>query len=468
MLSNKTSHKAKVCIGACWLRHGLGIIIVLAVFLSHKGRISGDGQVRWEALATLIQEGRLTPDKYSIVQPLLASPLYLLGLVLDGSTDSNHDENRSIKRAVGRFNQCTTLILLASCLFILRRWADFTTKEITGATFFLLFGTLLLPHSRDFYSEPLWTALSVLAIGGLVALDEPNLVVKTSTIRLGVIICIALTIPLNPLLAPVWIATQIFSSVWLALNVVKNGSKLYLASILKSGNSLIVVFGVLAGFCLMAFENLIRRGNAFSFGYPGEGFSTDFWYGVFGQFFAPARGVVFFIPAFILGVWIFKRKTWLQCSLPMKRFLSFGYLFCTLIVLAYAKWHAWHGAWYWGPRFLLPLSVFGSIAFVQLFKTQNTSNVFKVALFTVGIMSVMVQQVGFAIGHEPLMECLKEDPLNDNCYWQWSYSPVASWFNKEHIAEIASNRTIPVMITASFLLILWDRSRRKAITIKSL
>jgi len=55
------------------------LIVAVALLTSDKGQIAGDGIKRWEALDALMSDHELTSDKYSIVQPLFAVPLYIAG-----------------------------------------------------------------------------------------------------------------------------------------------------------------------------------------------------------------------------------------------------------------------------------------------------------------------------------------------------------------------------------------------------
>jgi hypothetical protein len=55
------------------------ILIGVLVYFSHQDMLLiGDGQLRYNALADLIERHRFTSTPYSMVMPLCALPLYLL------------------------------------------------------------------------------------------------------------------------------------------------------------------------------------------------------------------------------------------------------------------------------------------------------------------------------------------------------------------------------------------------------
>ncbi len=161
----------------------------------------------------------------------------------------------------------------------------------------------------------------------------------------------ALAIPLNPLLCPVIFVTS--ASLYFL-----EGEEGRAAARRGAGLSFV---GSALGASLAFAENLLRRGALLDFGYAGEGFTAPFFEGLFGQLFSPARGALFYLPLFFVGILLLGRRV----RTDVRRFAASGTTFGVLLVLAYAKWHAWHGMTYWGPRFLLPLSVLGA-AFVAL------------------------------------------------------------------------------------------------------
>src|SRR3989338_4034535 len=56
-----------------------GVIFYLLLF---QHGIHGDAHVRFEALMLLLREGKFLPNVYSLVGPLVSSPLLLMGHVI--------------------------------------------------------------------------------------------------------------------------------------------------------------------------------------------------------------------------------------------------------------------------------------------------------------------------------------------------------------------------------------------------
>ena len=127
------------------------LLVALILLLSDKGQIAGDGIKRWEALDTLMSKGELTADKYSIVQPLCAVPLYTVG-VLHAKVAGAVDEERIhlVGRTVQRFNKIIAFFVVLWLFLILRTTAGWDYRAASIAGLFLLFGTILIPHAQRF------------------------------------------------------------------------------------------------------------------------------------------------------------------------------------------------------------------------------------------------------------------------------------------------------------------------------
>jgi hypothetical protein len=264
------------------------------------------------------------------------------------------------------------------------------------------------------------------------------------------LISTALAIPLNPLLAPVLLLTAL---------------ALRLAFIPSKGNSAArgvaaVAIGCAVGTSMAFLENVLRRGAALNFGYVGEGFTAPFLEGLVGQLISPARGAVFYLPMFFVGFFLVVRGA----TPEVRRFARAGTVFGVLLVLAYAKWHAWHGATYWGPRFLLPLSVLG-VAFFALAWRELPGRAVRAGLAAVALFSYAAYKAGVGIGVTPSLAC--ELP-GDGCYWEWARLPLASWWDRREIASMLSHRSTAVeagtLVLFAALVVLTGRGRSRRVT----
>jgi len=306
----------------------LFFLLVLAVLLfSDKGQIAGDGGVRWRALVALADDGHLTPDRYTLEMPLLATPLWAAGAAAARAAgETGPARLETIGRVVQRFNK---LVAFAIAVWLFRRLRRLGLGErgAAGGVLCLLFASLLIPHSKDFYSEGLWTLLSCVAIGLLA--DGPARTRRGDAVLL---VSTALAIPLNPLLFPVIFVT---SAMLCFLEGEEGRSAARRGAVLASA-------GAALGLGLALSENLLRRGALLDFGYAGEGFTAPFFEGLFGQLFSPARGALFYLPLFFVGVPLAVRGA----APEVRRFARAGTAFGILLVLAYSKWFAWHGMTY--------------------------------------------------------------------------------------------------------------------------
>lgn len=403
----------------------LFFVLVAAVLLfSDKGQIAGDGEVRWRALVTLMDEGRLTPERYSLEMPFAAAPLWAAGAEAARVQDATGAARlEAIRRVVQRFNKLVAFAI-AAWLFARLRRLGLDELAAAGGVLILLFASLLVPHSKDFYSEPLWTLLACVALGLLA--DGPA---RTRRGDVVLAAATALAIPLNPLLFPVIGVTS-------AMLFFLEGEEGRAAAL--RGAVLAFVGGAL-GASLAFEENLLRRGSALDFGYSGEGFTAPFSEGLFGQLVSPARGAFFYVPLFFVGIFLLGHRV----RADVRRFALSGTTFGVLLILAYAKWHAWHGMTYWGPRFLLPLSILGAAFFALAWRELPRPGA-RAALVLVAALSYAAYKTGVGVGVVPLRACLLPNAARLSCYWDWARLPLASWLDRRDLASMLSHRSTAV------------------------
>ena len=396
------------------------------LLFSDKGQIAGDGAVRWRALVALMDEHRLTPDRYTLEMPLAAIPLWAAG---DAAARAGGEEGparlETIGHVVQRFNK---LVAFAIAVWLFRRLRRLGLGVLgaAGGVLGLLFASLLIPHSKDFYSEGLWTLLSCVALGLLA-----DGAARTRRGDAVLFVSSALAIPLNPLLSPVIVVTG-------AMLFFLEGEEGRMAAL---RGVRIASAGAILGLGLSLIENLFRRGALLDFGYAGEGFTAPFFEGLFGQLFSPARGAVFYLPMFFVGFVLAARRG----RPDVRRFAFAGTAFGVLLVLTYAKWHAWHGMTYWGPRFLLPLSVLGATFFALAApEAWRAGAAARAGLVLLAALSYAAYKVGVGVGVMPLRACLLPDAARLSCYWDRARLPLASWLSPGDLASMLSHRSTAV------------------------
>lgn len=423
------------------------------IFLVPKGKITGDGVARWEALESLMEKHRLTSDKYTIIQPLFAIPLYFVGdtyfhiktfiSTQHIETIGNNERIRFIKKFVQRFNKFVILGITFWFYYAIQKLANLSIKQATVGTIFLLFGSFLIPHAEDFYSESLWTYLSLLFLSKFASLWGKSFKeIDTKHILLLVTI-IALLIPLNPSLVVVFTGLLILMSSYRLVYNYRMNYPLTIDMFLKLDFLVVFIASILGGLLCFS-ENYLRRGAIFNFGYGNEGFSTPFIHGFVGQILSPTRGIVFFIPTFFWGFTLisFYPKT------RHRVFINLTVLYSVLLLLVYSKWHAWHGAWYWGPRFLLTLSIVGMIYFIICLKEKwkNSHTIVRTVLVISGVLSFLIYKVGVAINQRYLLACLSQSQNPEECFWNFQFLPYQSLINAHDIMKLLSDRSTLVEI----------------------
>lgn len=439
---------------------GLVILLLgLIIFFSDKGQIAGDGVPRWEALTALMSEHRLTADKYSIVQPLLAVPLFLIGETWERADSLFSDEEKALpsetrafernKIIVQRFNKFIIWGIAIWWYGMLQQWYALTPKQAAWATLFLLFGSFLIPHARDFYSECLWTALSLVLLALLSALwNQPFQRGKFALL----VLCLALLIPLNPVLSFVCagiLVCLLGLKLWQSFRM----NSLAVVKRCFAPEILALLIGLCVGTLLCLLENVLRRGHVLNFGYGTEGFSTPWLYGLAGQLFSPSRGLVFFIPTFFCGCALLSGQL---LKTREEFFLLLTLLYSALLVGIYSTWWAWHGGLYWGPRFLLPLSVFGILYWILVVKKiwRKSGRLVHGVLTALVFLSYSVYKAGVAVNHRYLGQCLAIDPASDACFWKIQFLPYVAWLNSADLMRMLTHRSTVVELAGIMLMAL--------------
>ncbi len=151
---------------------------------------------------------------------------------------------------------------------------------------------------------------------------------------------------------------------------------------------------ILCGFGLILLLNQIRFGNFLEFGY---GLEADKFY-LLGIKHNTAKliywldkGVLIYNPLFILGALGYYKF--------LRSFRKEAIFFLSLIALNLAltaSWHAWHGGWSWGPRFLVPLAPFWLLPCCLFFYKKG---LVRIALISLIFISLLIQGLSILQGN---------------------------------------------------------------------
>jgi len=346
----------------------IAVGVLLNVVLAQT-EISSDGRIRYETLLTLVNDGKISPERYSILQSLLAVPLYYVGNAFGAG-----------ERAVGHFNAVVLALTLAGFYALLFR--RISPVILRRTILLLLAASMFGHHLQTFYGEVLTACGALLGIAALVA-DRPRLA--------GVFMCLAVV---NTPVALVGLALT--NGLW--------G--------LRSRRWLQAAWPVALSLGLVMFEFWWRRGSPFNSGYDGDagmstalptsgqpGFSFPFLFGVLGLTLSFGKGLFFFAPGLVLHLAGYPTD-----EPATREFARYGSAFLAGLVLVYAKWWAWYGGWYWGPRFLLFGAVPASFALAAHLSLRDSRLSARAVLLPllafsawVGVNGVVFDQYGMGL-----------------------------------------------------------------------
>ena len=313
-----------------WSRLLGGLLLGLALLTLWTGPlfIRNDGLLRYEQLDRLLSSGALTPDKYSLVGPMTATPLYELGAWV-------HSQPAPW---VARIN--LVHLTLAIAILLLRNSLGSMTVRLRFAVL-LCMASMFPRHVQEFYGEvftAVWAAI------GLLLLLEGRWVTGS--------ILAALAVANTP--------AALVGLVTVAIDRIMVEKRLrWLLPI------------VLAALVIMA-ENTLRRGSPLEAGYGVDqgfvslspysglpGFSYPILLGLLGLTVSFGKGLAFFAPGLFCALHPDHRSS----PIPVLRVWM---IFSLGLLLVYSCWWSWYGGWFWGPRFLLFASIPAALALARL------------------------------------------------------------------------------------------------------
>ena len=465
------SSKKRVCIF-------FSLIFIVLIF-SDKGVISGDGGKRWDALRTIMEEGKLTPDPYSLAQPIFSIPLYIFGdlwfrvstNLKSGTLEFRKKRLERIEKIVRRYNKVIVFLLCIIFFLSLKNIFSFKELESTYSTFFLIFASMIIPHAKDYYGELTWTLMSFVSIYYLSFLLSKEKEASRKSFFLFFFSTV-LAVWLNPLLSFVFTFLFIGIILWDFFYEKRYESESILIGFFLNTVLILGGLAILLGLSVSFFENFIRRGNFLQYGYTAmvglksgelEGlFPGSFWKGMLGHLFSPARGIIFFAPSFFLGFYLIFRIS--EISKQGFYFILGALGFSIFLMIGYSKSIEWFGGWSWGPRYLLPISVFSTVFFVISAKhfLQN-SIISRCFYFFLGFISFITYFIGVSVNDRHLKYCFTNTPLQPNghvsetCLWDFNGFLFSSLFSIDDWAFMFRHRSFPVTLVGILLFFLYSK-----------
>jgi hypothetical protein len=359
-----------------WLDALLLAITLLELLTLFPRGLRGDGAPRFAALTQILTGHGIPTIKYSLIGPLFATPLWLLGKAV-----------ASPRALVADYNWLVFVLGLLALYLLLRRVMD---QKIVRTMLLILATASMFPaHTLSFYAE-MFTAIGV-AVGTVLAVFGARL---RAFAGWALAVMGAANIP----------ASLLGLGGMALVYTLRQRRARYLAALL-------------AGIALVLLEAWVRRGNPFDSGYAGDsgyhtiipysggpGFNYPIFFGLLALLLSFGKGLIFFAPGFFLPA---RRYLLAQGGENGPKLFALYLLWVAFIggmVLVYAHWWAWYGGWFWGPRFLLFASIPASLVLaVRLHARDARSGANLLTLvvlalsFWVGINGVVFEQSGLAV-----------------------------------------------------------------------
>ncbi len=345
---------------------------------------------------------------------------------VNGKTPANI-EPHALRFLVSIFN--VIVGSLCVCFFFLL--VKLLTKSDFAAcwtSILFAFGTLMMPYSGTFFSEPLATLFLILSMYSLVwndlCVNAPVNQKYFSLVSSGIFLGIAITVHISAILfAPFLFAYGLSSFVrprW-PMNEVALPALVFTAGV--------GVFLVLLGY-----YNFIRFGNVLETGRTAVQ-QLDYavyvapWRGLYGLVFGSGKGILWYCPAAVLSLFLWRR---FHKRAPYLSYTILASVFFRIIYIASRS--DWHGGFSLGPRYLVmsvPLLIlpFG-IAIADWEKKRSVGTLW---LFLLVIVASICEQIYFSLGeifsylHIVLWVSMNRGIAvlaNDNLYLDWALSPL--------------------------------------------
>ncbi len=367
-----------------------------AYLLTAAGHIvSDDGTQMFNTTRSIVREGSFSIPwgdamegrggklyaRYGIGLSLVAIPFYMVGWGLSAAGPALARENAEFVQrfAVSMVNPVVGALLVV-LVFGLGRAVGFSRRTSVALALACGFCTFSWVGAKYFVSEPLqgvFMVAALLALLGPRGMEGRSLALSGAFLGLGF-----LTKPATAVVYPAYAAIVLWGP----------GRPRAPSQAIGRLVAFSVPFGAL---CLVsAAYNFYRFNNPFEFGFgyqnpKNRAFSTPLATGLYGLLFSSGKGVFLYAPpalTFIISIRSFFRKR------------AEAAVACVLVpaalVLFYAKWVAWHGEGFWGPRYLLPAVPFLILPVGVLLERGVSRSRLKLGVFIAACVLGLLVQVG--------------------------------------------------------------------------
>lgn len=303
--------------------------------------------------------------QYPLLQPMLTAPIVWIAHATDGIFAESfarvcwptmahvyHDKSPEAYFHRGLVAMLFNPLIAAISALVLARLGAFLTGSTAagiGAAILWAFTTIAWAHSRTYFTEPLAALLGLVATGALLRWKfEDNsdrgrrhLICFAAALAAGVWARVDFPIIAAGLLVVLaWFAWQRRSD---------SGARARFTSVALCGAVVAV------SFALLQLVNRTRYGGVdLTSGYAdqseGVKFSTPILVGLHGLLASPGKGLFFFSPGLIIGVW-----GWCVGGARIREAALCALAAWLPFFVAMAMWQNWDGGWCWGPRHIVQI-----------------------------------------------------------------------------------------------------------------
>lgn len=362
-----------------WLLIVTGVITMV---ITLNPVVGGDGLARFASVEVLLG-GSGSHSKFSLVQPLLSVPFAWLA-------DWMGNDRAAY---VAWFNLSIFAIFSA---FIYRELASRYTSAVGRAWLLLMLMGSMYPHHLQNYYGEVFTSLSMF-LAALLVKRRP--VIAALLFALGGVNTPALLLPLAGLGAAWLVAERRLAP---AAAVVVAGALVLAEMWLKHT-------GVGQGYL-----SEVEHGMPTLMPYSGRpGFSYPLLLGLISLLFSFGKGLVFFIPALLLAI---APRMRLAAGLGDRRTIL-ALIACGLPILLYAKWWAWYGGAFWGPRFFLYLCAPACLLLAIALQDRGWSGKGFIVVLLIFLLSAWVGLDGYLFGQNEMEACWGENYSHEYLCW---------------------------------------------------
>jgi hypothetical protein len=351
--------------------------------------------------------------QYLPLQPLLATPLVWIAVLTEpvfaevlhphlpntlGHPRLSPSESWRRFVVVTIFNPLvhalTVLLLLRLVGFLL----EGMRRPMAACAFLFMATTMILPHSRTFFTESLAMLFFLIALDQIARWYRMGEEQKRARLKASTIVGVAFALGIwvrsdSPFIVLGMGLAFVGLGEWKRLRNSSYGAptgKFPLLEYAIPGLMSLLSFGLLVAFNQWRFaENATLLGGGYGDNPEGIKFTTPLLIGLQGYLLSPGKSIFLFSPGIILALW-----GWYYAP-PQAKWLR-GFLFCAYIpfTLAMTLWQNWDGGWCWGPRHIVQLHAPLMIGAAFLFIRYRIGLLEKCTHYLIILAGVLAQFIG--------------------------------------------------------------------------